>query len=566
MINRQDPLLATVVGYRLRHGEWPKRLRVGGALRRSPLHDAIAARIALNPPQGSTWVAEGDDGRQYKFDENELVPSSTRSRGLVERWLATKRDGGPEPIPSLWLQRQFTAALDRTTLLKPMLRSLAEQRITTIKEVACRSSRDLTEVAGVSSRTLLQLGAALYDVGLGFGMKIEETEAGTIVLESGIEPTALFPQSNFEAVTADGATMPSRCGAALVVQQALNAEDAALAASVLAVRPPLPGTAELERVLHEPLAHRARRSRMGAPRFVEYVSRRVAAYRVVMNGGRSTWLEEVQDALAGLPRDELEAGCHYYGIGRELCDTYAEVGGRTGANESSAYQLVKAFEEIVKAMRPVLPVCRATFSPLERFKKPVWIEQWWEAVPASIRPPSARDLASMASLDAWGWIRPISVWHCLDTYVAGVDDDAACKFASDVRCVMRQLRRWGAARVDRVAQRAHLTAAQVRAAFERDRRWLSASDEWFVTPSGGVLGRTLRSALCGRRPRTLAGLRRSLVGVRDTELVHYGAEIPPFEVVRMLLVLRRAEVAADGRFMPMPQTVIAHENTNSECW
>lgn len=536
MINQQDPMIAAVIGYRLAHGEWPTRLRAPGGGQRSELHDAIAARVEMVQSHSASWIGEGDGARQYKFDENELVSCSHRACGLLERWLATWKEGGPVVVPSRWLERELGAPLVHSGLFKPTLSRLARRHITTVGDLAKRSRSDLARLAGLGRPALIQVAAVLYDRGLAFAMDFESTPTGVVVTQPGAEPDAVFPRRDFNVVN-QRSVLPMKRGERLSVRDALGKERAALGDAALAVRPPLPGAAELERMLHDSLAHQARRGHMTAAQLVDYAVCRVAAYDAMTRGGASSWIAEVKDALVGLPLYEREAGAHAYGIGRPPCETYAEIANRSGASESSTHQLVRAFEARVRTMRPALPVCRATISVLGGFGKPVLIEEWWRALPEAIRPPEPDDLATLAALDAWGWVHPIAVYYGAGTYIVGTDHDETRRMAVWADSTIDSLHEWGAARVGRLAQTIGITDEQAGAALERDGRWAAAVDGWFISTSGrgGVIGERVRNMLRRGRP-ALPGLRRVLGGLRTNRQKLHGAEYPPLDVLRAVLV------------------------------
>lgn len=536
MINQQDPMLTAVMGYRLTHGAWPSRLRACGALPRSDVHDAIAERVTIVPSQSASWIAEGDGGRQYKFDENELVSSSDRARGLLERWLATWKDGAPAAVPSAWLERELAAPLASTGLSRPALNRLGRRRVDTIGALSKYSRAELTRLVGLGSSSLIQVAALLYDRGLAFSMEFEATPAGVIVTQPGMEPDVEFARRDFDAVSR-GRVVPMEHGERLTAREALGVELGAVADAALAVRPPLPGAAELERVLHDSVAHQARRSQMTASEFIDFVVRRVAAYSGMARGVASSWMAEVDDAIAGLPPNEREAGAHAYGIGRTRCDTYTEIAHRVGGTESSAYQLVQAFDARVRAMRPALPVCRRTVAALHALHKPVPITDWWEALPHEIRPSSPNDLSSLAALDAWGWIRPIAVYYGAGTYIVGTDHAEAAGVAKAADYTIDTLYQWGVARVSKVARVIGLSEQQARAALERDGRWASAPGGWFVSTGarGGHVGARVRELLRRGTP-DLPALRAALLGLRTSRMRGYGAEYPPLDVLHAVVV------------------------------
>jgi hypothetical protein len=535
MINRQDPMVACVIGYRLMHGEWPTLLRYGVDKGRLPIHRAIEERLEMVPARdGVSWIAEGGEGRQFKLSDDSIVAVSARTRGLLERWLGR---------PSRWLERVLHTPIWTTELGLYTRKRLSDEGAAAVGEVACRTAEELT-AGGLSRDSLLEVATLLHDRGLALGMTVQSDDGGVVVTKSGVEPEQVFPRLDFEAVGAGGSTVPCVGGRRMTVLQALGAlseEHAAIAAAGLARRPALAGSAALERLLHAPLAGAARAARMNANQLVAYALNRVTAFHDMSDGVSSSWKAEVYGALTWVGILEYECGLRHYGISGEPCESYAELGARVrGIGEARAFQYVESFNACVRRLRPPLPVTQATVTVLRRLGKPVLLEQWWRTLPRSVRPEQPRDLAAMAALGEWGWLRRVTIEPCAGTFVAGLDAHAVRSHAVGIGAVFEESYDWGAANVGTAARLAQLSIRDTRAAFERDARWTRASSDWFVRSGrgGGTLGARARGLADCDACTTLEDLHRLLSndeGLNEVRAARRGCEMPPAEVLARML-------------------------------
>jgi hypothetical protein len=401
MINQQDRTIGTIVGYRLQYGVWPTLLRCGRPQRHLAVHDVIATRIELVPSRdGRSWIAEGERGRQFKFPDDQLVPSPARARGLFEAWLGR---------PSCWLERWLAESLEQTELRPYTCKRVRELGAHTVGDVARRTNEDWAMSSDVSRTTLIEVATMLYDRGLAFGMTFDQRDEGVVVMDRGIEPDVLFHRLDFDTVRWDGAVVPSSAGERRTVLQglaALSAEQASMAEAALAVRPVLPGAAALEWMLHSSLASAARESRMTTAQLLGYAADRVAAYHGMANGISSTWRKEVEGAVTWLGGYEARAGLHFHGISGTPCDSYAEVAKRAGMiDETWAFNAVEAFDVAVRRFNPTLPVTRATLRVLRKLGNGASYTQWWKALPLEIRPTACDELTAIGALVGWGWVR-----------------------------------------------------------------------------------------------------------------------------------------------------------------
>lgn len=545
MINKQDPMLAAVVGYRLRHGEWPVRLRCGITPASLPIHEAIRARVTTLPSRdGTTWIAEGEGGRQFKFTDETLVLASVRSRGLLERWLGR---------PSRWLERQLNTRLDETAMSDRTCKRLAAAGMVTIMDVARRRFEAWDE-PGFGRVLMLDVATVLYDRGLAFDMTLQQTSSGVEAKGAGVEPDQLFHTLDFEGIGKGGSAAPSSGGRRPTVLDALGAlsvEHRSLADAALSTRPVLPGAAALEGLLHGSLAREARVAGMATGQLVGYVANRALAYHGIINGAPTSWNAEVEGALSWLNGLQCEAGLRFHGISGRPCDSYAELGQLLGAiSESDAYGAVESFNAGVRRLHPILPVTCATVAVLRSLGSPVLVERWWRALPKRIRPAAPADLVTIGALGEWGWLKGVVVLPCMDTHVAGLDENTVRSYAVGIAAVFEDLKDWGAANVHTASSLSGLSVREVRAALERDQRWTRASNEWFVRG--------------GQRDSVLASQARDLVrrgGCANGEAVHRvmvsdaamrearaarkGWDVPPAGVLD--LIIGAGTAAADRR-------------------
>jgi hypothetical protein len=372
-----------------------------------------------------------------------------------------------------------------------------------------------------------------------------------MVTKAGADPEGAFHRVDFEAVGAGGSTVPSMFGRRKTVFQALAAmgeEHGALAETVLARRPVLAGSAELEQLLHSSLAGAARRARMNANQLMGHAMNRVWAFRDMSNGVSSAWKAEVQGALTWLATLEYEAGLNYHGIIGPPCESYADLGARVrGIGEERAFRYLEAFDAHVRRLRPPLPVTQAAVRVLKRFGKPVLLERWWRALSEPIRPESAAGLAAIGALGDWGWIRSVTIQPCAGTYVAGLDADTVRSYAAGIAAVFDDLHDWGVASVRTAARLARLSIRETRSVLERDPRWTAASRDWFIRGGrgGGTLVARARGISSCDACSTLDDLHRLLANdesLQEVLAARKACEMPPADVLGMMIGLGKVRL------------------------